>query len=379
MKCDFSPGASIQKGGRAPNRGPLTFWLMALTLAAGSLAGAGCMLRSPEPIAGAQESQSENEAASRQRAKGSPTAVVIGLGLADVQGGVLSLNPTLPGRVVEVAVTANQIVRAGAVLLRLDDKAARARLAEAEAALEAAQAELALARIAPRQHQLLLTQQKAAVAAAEHELAAVRLEASEKEELAKNNLLNPKLVDAAKEQVRKLQDAVKAEQAKLDALALRDPAQDVRRAQANVTARKSLVDQAHDALEEHTLSAPSDGMVLRVVTSPGETLGPQTREPALLFVPDKPRVVRVEVDQEFAGQVAVGQRAEVQDDATNTGPTWRGRLIRVAGWFAARRRIITDTPVFLDVRTLECIVHLDPEPHPPPLVGQRLRVKFFPQ
>ena len=89
-------------------------------------------------------------------------------------------------------------------------------------------------------------------------------------------------------------------------------------------------------------------------------------------------IVRVEVDQEFAGQVAVGQRGGSgrcdQHGANLAGPADpRGRVVR------ARRRIVSDTPVFLDVRTLECIVHLDPEPQPPPLVGQRLRVKFFPQ
>src|SRR5205085_2281860 len=115
--------------------------------------------------------------------------------------------------------------------------------------------------------------------------------------------------------VRKLEAVVAAEQAKRDALALRDPAQDVRRAEADVRARRELLGRARHALGEHTLRAPSDGMVLRVLTNPGEALGPQPRQPALLLVPDKPRIVRAELDQEVAGQVAVGQRAEIEDDA----------------------------------------------------------------
>ncbi len=246
----------------------------------------------------------------------------------------------------------------------------------AEAKLEAAQAELAQASKAPKQHQFLFAQQKAAVAAAEHQLAAARFQATEKEELAQQNLLNRKLADAAAEQARNLQEVVNAEQAKLAALALRDPTQEVRLAQANERAAQSLLDQARDALQKYTLPHPSAGTVLRVLTSPGEAIGPQTRQPALMFAPDKPRIVRIEVIQEFAGQVVVGQRAEIHDDATTAGPTWKGRVTRVAEWFAPRRDIIPDTPVFQDVRTLQCIVHLD-SGQQPPRVGQRLRVKLF--
>ena len=35
---------------------------------------------------------------------------------------------------------------------------------------------------------------------------------------------------------------------------------------------------------------------------PGEVFGPQSRQPALLFCPDKPRIVRAEVEQEFAAR-----------------------------------------------------------------------------
>src|SRR5439155_22591809 len=124
------------------------------------------------------------------------------------------------------------------------------------------------------------------------------------------------------------------EKARLDSLALRDPAQEVTRAEADVRSKRALLKRARHALQEHTLRAPSGGTVLRVLTSAGESLGPQPRQPALLLAPDKPRVVRAEVEQEFAGRVSVGQRAEIEDDAACSGPTWKGRVARVAGWFA---------------------------------------------
>jgi multidrug resistance efflux pump len=342
-------------------------WLLTVILAMSILPLVGCGVRSPVRPAGSRDEGGDAE---------SPTPAAVGLGRGDVEGGILSLYPSLPGRVTEVPVVENQEVQAGAVLLQLDNEAARSHVEEAKAALEAAQAQLAEARKAPQQHQLLLNQQRDALTAAQHELAAARLQASRKEELAAKDLINRKEADAAAELVRKLEAAVRAEQAKLAALSLRDPAQEVRRAEADVRARQSVLTRARHALQEHTVRAPSDGQVLRILTQPGEVLGPQPRQAALLFVPDKPRIVRTEVDQEIASQVAVGQRAEIVDDTTTSGPTWKGRVVRVAAWFANRRTILPDTPALQDIRTLECIVQLDPG-QPLLRIGQRVRVKFF--
>jgi multidrug resistance efflux pump len=296
--------------------------------------------------------------------------------MADADGGVRSLYPSVPGRVVEVPSAENQGVRSGAVLLRIDDEGARALVGQAEAALEAAQAQRAEAQKAPRQHELLLRQQKAAAAAARHELAAARLLAARQEELARQDQTNRKEADAAAEKVHKLEAVVEAEQAKLDALRLRDPAQEVRRTEADVRARRADLDRARHALREHTLRAPTDGVVLRVLASPGEMLGPQPQQPALLFAPDKPRIVRAQVDQEFVARVAVGQRAEITDDAVPAGSTWRGSVARIANWFARHRTVVPDTPTLQDVRTLECVIHVDPD-QPLLRIGQRVRVKLF--
>src|SRR5438105_2776700 len=157
MKLHLFP-AGLKSGWR-----PLLLWLPVLVLLIGSTVGATRALRSRDSNADSPDNHKDT------------SPVVVCLGMADFEGGTLSLHPTVPGRVVEVAVAENEVVRKGTVLLRLDDEAARAQADEAEAALQAAEARLAEARKAPRQHQLLLDQQKAGVAAVEHELAAARL------------------------------------------------------------------------------------------------------------------------------------------------------------------------------------------------------------
>ena len=114
-----------------------------------------------------------------------------------------------------------------------------------------------------------------------------RLEAQRKEELAHKDLLNRKDADATAEQAQKSEAVLQSEQAKLNLLMLQDPVQAVKRADADVRVKKAILDQARQALRDHTLRAPANGTVLRVLTNPGELVGPQTPQPVLLFAPDQ--------------------------------------------------------------------------------------------
>src|SRR4051812_41402386 len=102
---------------RAGKVGRRFLWLglPALAVLAASLVGAGWAVRSRS---GAR-SQDDRAA---QAPAGQATPVLICLGVADFDGGVLSLYPSVPGRVAEVPVAENDVVRAGAVLLRIDDE-----------------------------------------------------------------------------------------------------------------------------------------------------------------------------------------------------------------------------------------------------------------
>jgi multidrug resistance efflux pump len=298
------------------------------------------------------------------------------VGYVDVSRGVLSLTPTVLGRVVEVAARENERVRAGTTLLRLADDEARADVQQAEANLRAAEAQLTEAGKDPELHASLLAQQKAALEATRHDLAAAHLLATRKEDLARKQLLSPAEVEVAREQVGKLEAAERGELEKLRALELRDPRQDIVRAEFEVRGRQAVLDKARYALRQYTVQAPVDGEVLRVLTQPGDVFGSQSRNPALLFLPDEPRIVRAEVEQEFTPRLALGQRAEVTDDAVGEGPIWTGRVTRISDWFAPRRVILPDNSQPSDVRTLECLIQIDPS-QPQPRIGQRVRVKLY--
>jgi multidrug efflux pump subunit AcrA (membrane-fusion protein) len=316
----------------------------------------------------------------------STAQTVVCFGYVDVAHGVTPLYPLQPGRVVVVKVRETQSVKAGTVLVRLDDRLARLRLQEAEADWEAAQAQAVQAEKLPEQHQAQLAQQRAAIKAVQHRLAGARLVLARKRDLEKLQQLNSKEVEATATTVHELEAAEAAENAKLEELQLLDPATGVKRARADVKAKQARLDQARQGVEECLLKAPSDGTVLRILVSTGEVLGPHPQQPAVVFALEGKRWIRAEVTQEFAGLVAVGQIASIEDESstpalaadsrtgvTPVALTWRGKVFRIAGWYAPCRSTISDLLHLNETRSLECLIELAPD-QPPLKIGRRMRV-----
>jgi multidrug resistance efflux pump len=301
---------------------------------------------------------------------------VVCFGYVDMEHGITELHPLVPGRVTRVEVREDQAVQAGTVLLRLDDYQAQRRVREAEADLAAAQEQLGQALKGPEQHEARLAQQRAGLRAVQHRLKGGRHLLTRKRDLVDKKLLNPIEAEAAEALVQELEALERVEIGKLTELELNDPSAGVRSAKASVAARQARLEQSRKAVEECCLKAPVDGTILRMSVNPGDVLGPQPKQPAVLFCARGRRVIRAEVEQEFAGRVAVGQTALIQDDASG-GPTWPGRVLRLSDWYTQRRSILPEPAQFHDVRTLECLIAIDAE-KAPLRIGQRVRVTLRP-
>jgi multidrug resistance efflux pump len=338
-------------------------WVVGVVVLVASLVGVGRLRSEGNPAAATDETPRNDGPAGR---------FLVAFGHVDVDQGVASLHPSQPGRVRKVLVKEGATVKKGDELLRLDEALVRTRLRAALADLKAAQRQLDEARQLPQQHQARVRQQKEAVEAAKHRLASTQHLLEHKQRLVQGNLISRKEVDVVAETVQELEAAERAEAEKLRALELLDPTTAVGRAEAEVDAKKANVDQVNELLRELVLLAPEDGTVLRILVSPGDQLGPQSRQPAVFFCPKGPRIVRAEVEQEYARRVALGQSAVVEDDSQG-GETWQAKVVRISDWFTRRRSILLDPLQFNDVRTLECILEVAPR-QAPLRIGQRVRV-----
>jgi multidrug resistance efflux pump len=337
-------------------------WSVGLGVLCASVAGAGWVF----------QDHSANSSASA--ADPSADQSVVCFGYVDGEHGVTSLFPTQPGRVAAIRVSEGESVEVGTVLIRLEERAAQLRVHQAEADLDAAQAQLCQTRKLPQQHAAKVAQQRAAIEATERRLSAARHTLARKRHLQKIEQIPGEEVEAATDLVAELEAALRAERERLRELELVDPLVQVACAEALVVGKQAQRDEARHALDECSLRAPVAGTVLRMLVSVGDMLAAQSRQPAVLFCPRGPRIIRAEVEQEFAGRVVLGQDACIQDDSS-AAPTWKGQVIRISDWYTQRRSIVQEPLQFNDVRTLECIIQVNPD-QPPLRIGQRVRVSL---
>ena len=297
---------------------------------------------------------------------------VVCTGYVDLEHGIRSLTPLRPGRVATLVAKENQHIEAGAAILRLDDRDAKFQVNEAETAVSAAEIQLEDALKSEQRQRARRTQQQAALDAAGFNLDGARKLLEHKEKQAKVDFATREEVDITRDRVKALEQQVLAERAKLDELNTVDPGLAVRKARADLRLAQIRRDRASYQLEECTLNAPSSGTVQRLSVGVGDIVSGNPMQPIVRFCPDETPLVRAEVNQEFADRIRVGQTAQIRDDA-RSGVSWLGKVERVAGWYERRRPTTQDPSAFTDVRTVECLIAIDPG-QPPLRIGQRMRV-----
>jgi membrane fusion protein (multidrug efflux system) len=335
------------------------FWVLGVVLLVGTAAGAGWFF---------------NHGDAPAPSSNTPADSITCVGYADVPGGIVLLHPAQPGRVTKIHARENEPVKEGDLLLSVDSRAAKLKLQEAEASLEEGRQQLRKAQNAVKDRKFKEDQQQEVINIEEALLGAAKKELEIKEKLFNGTprFGSEEEVGVYRNKVTAQERKVALEKLKLGELRALDLGIEVNRANEDIKAREARVKQAQLAVAEHDVVAPADGTVLRILTSKGEVLSAQPKIPALQFCPDGKRIIRAEVQQEWASRVAVGQTAFVEDD-TRAGERWQGKVTRVSDWFSHRRSMLQEPFQFNDVRTLECLVELA-EGSRPLRIHQRVRV-----
>lgn len=375
-------------------------WVLGVLLLGGSLAGA--RLLNPTENRQVEGVDADANPASRYDAKRHGTIV---LGTVDSDPPPVAIGPpalAAMATVEAVPVREGQEVQPGDLLVQFDDRIYQTKLAQAKAELQAAEQELNKAQAQIRAHNITVERQKAAIRLVEEEITEARnvytiardkLESILRTE--KNFSTGQALSDAEKERRRRedldlrkvaftlvqLQAKLEDEQKKLELLQQSPIHEDEQMAKAKIERLKATVREAEVAIETCVVRVKEGaaGVVEQLHAAPGMTYGPSTRSPLALIVPKQRRVVRAEVEPEFAYKISdrIGSEVTIYDH-NNFDLTYPGVVRRIGTAFLPKRGsndLITMNPS----RVLECLIEVtDPTPQgkPPLRVGQPVRVRF---
>jgi multidrug resistance efflux pump len=343
-------------------RAPGLFILLAIVLLVGSLGVAGWFFfvpkSDPKPPLRAED------------------LAVVCTGRVDTPQMVISLDPSMPGRVIEVFVKEGDEVQADQPILKMDDSIAVHRRMQAEAAVTAAAIDRDRAKAEAERFPDTIRMRRALVAAAAAQVTAAEKTVDVQKALAGVQKPGEAQIAALEANVRQLKELQKAEEIGLEQLvtAEKDKFADlaVAAADARLQAAEADLELARKAEKECVLLAPARGHILRLQATKGGTLTPGYL-PAVVFAPAGKRIVRAEVDQEYLAKVKEGQAAEVSDDSRLDSPVWRGKVKSVSKWVAQRRTLILEPGEVNDVRTLEAVIELTDDDHTL-VIGQRMRI-----
>jgi multidrug resistance efflux pump len=148
----------------------------------------------------------------------------------------------------------------------------------------------------------------------------------------------------------------------------------VQAAAAAVQAAQARLAAARHQLALYTVHAPVAGYVARRLVQVGARVDPDDAEPLLELLPERPLIVRAELNEAYADKVRPGMRAEVVLDAGG-GRSYAAHVLRLGLTYGAVR-LGPQHEQPDDARDLECVLQLDA---PGLRVGQRVRVQFLPE
>lgn len=302
------------------------FWLGVLIVLALGVSGAFFFNQ-----AAAKKAQLKHEEAVKAAAP-TPYAAIAD-GKADVEGGVIQVAARTSGVIRAVYVKEGDTVTKGEVLAQIEDDQQRLAVANAQASVNQAQAQIDLLQVQrdynQREYQRLLPLRAKAFVATQ-------------------------AVDKAEDAVHELTAQLEAQHAAVD------------------TAKAALA-SAQYQLELTKVRALTDGRIVRRYANPGS--GASTLQVSNMFdlVPNTERIVRAEIVESDIPNIHVNQDVEVVPEADPT-KMYVGKVLRRSDEFGARKLQSDDPTERTDERVVEVVVSADTAPL---LVGQRVLVKFM--
>ena len=292
-------------------------------------------------------------------------------GRVEPKDGEVRIAGEVAGKIVEVLAKTNDKVRAGDVLVRLDDDDYYAKIAAAAAEAGVREREREEEKVSG----IAADRRNAEDAVAKSQRALFKSReafdvAYRAEKASKGNAGD---VDAARKKLADTQADVDKAQKSLDDLKAKADFPLPQRLEASLELARADLTAAELALERTRVRAPFDGTVLNMLGRVGETAVPSPDSALVIFGDMTSLRLRAEVEERDAAKVHVGQRVVIKADAF-PDKQFEGSVTTISQSLAAPRIASRGPRRPNDVEVVEVMVALDG--HPPLFTGMRVDTFF---
>jgi HlyD family secretion protein len=292
-------------------------------------------------------------------------------GRVEPRSGLIRIGTSLPGKAEVVAVHMNDKVSEGEVLVRIEDKEARARLTAAEARAATAKKDRDAQAIPAGRESV--SKAEDAVFSAERAVTSARFELDDAIAANRKSSSNPNVLSNARRRLADANDRLRQEQQAFATAQNKSGVPAPNALEAALTAARADVTLAEVALDKTRIRAPIAGTVLQINAKVGELVAPTVELPLIVMGDMSVVRVRAEVDEADVDKIKAGQRAFVKNTAF-PNREYEARVVELAPSLALPRMGSRGTRRATDVEVMEVLLDLDGGV--PLLPGMRVDVFF---
>jgi HlyD family secretion protein len=268
------------------------------------------------------------------------------LAVGYVEGEFVLLAPIETAQVETVSVRRGDRVTPGKTIVELESGDAEIAVAEAEAGLARAKAQLADLKLGKRPEEIEVLE--AAVRSAKAQAAEAKRVLARAQDLFKRGIAPQAQFDEASTRVELADSEVRQAEANLAVAGLAARAETIRAAEYQVKQAEAQLEQARWRLSKRALEAPSPGRIDDVIRDAGDIAGPSA--PVISMLPDGAVKLKVFVPQAAFSSVQVGALLDVRCDGCPDGLTARVSYVSPDPEFTP--------PVIFSLETRQKLVYL---------------------
>jgi HlyD family secretion protein len=298
-------------------------------------------------------------------------STIVAPGRIEGAGPALSIGVAVAGVVSEILVQEGSVVHSGDTLVRFACQPLEADLRSREAHLRALQATLDRVKNGPRPDEIRVGEAVVNFSQAKADEAQKTLERSEA--LQEGVTVSAARILEVRRDARIAAAQLAEARARLSLLRAGSREEDIRQAEAARDTAAADVETGRARLEQCSIRAPVNGIVLDVLANPGEYFSSALPQPLLHIIPDGPLRVRAEVELRDAPRICATQTASIAPDASPSAAI-RAQVAAISP-AASPRSLASAAAEARNKDILAVVLSLDPSAPPPP-IGSAVTVRF---